>query len=128
VQALLRRSYPSRSLSGKMVFDDYVFEMEPSRLSLRGNAIAVTSKEFNLALLLFQNINRTISRSHIFGAVWGSSTDAPSRTLDIHITRVRKKLGLFPENGYDLYSIYNYGYRLIHMCYKKNIDILITVR
>ncbi len=74
--------------------------------------VATTAKEFHLALLLFRNIHRSLSRAHILEAVWGRNPDLPTRTLDAHISLVRGKLGLRPENGLRLSSVYSFGYRL----------------
>ena len=77
--------------------------------------IDMTQKEFHLALLLFRNIGRPLSRGHIREEVWGHDSDVPSRTMDTHVSRVRTKLGLRPEDGYLLAPVYSYGYRLEHL-------------
>jgi DNA-binding response OmpR family regulator len=112
VQALLRRAYPSQSTTEQIRFGDYVFEMHPVRLLREGVVINVTRKEFDLALLFFRNIGRPLSRAFINEAVWASDVDLPSRTMDTHVSRVRNKLKLRPENGYRLAPVYSYGYRL----------------
>jgi len=45
-------------------------------------------------------------------AVWASEVEIPSRTMDTHVSRVRSKLQLRPENGFRLAPVYSYGYRL----------------
>jgi DNA-binding response OmpR family regulator len=45
-------------------------------------------------------------------SVWGSRPDLNTRTVDTHISRVRNKLGLWPDNGWQLRAIYQHGYRL----------------
>ena len=72
----------------------------------------LTEKEFALVVFLFQNIGRLLSRGHLLEAIWGLSAAVPTRTLDTHISRVRKKLELQPTNGFRLVPAYNYGYRL----------------
>jgi two-component system, OmpR family, response regulator RegX3 len=61
---------------------------------------------------LFRNIGRLLSRGHLQETVWGRTGDLATRTVDTHVSQVRKKLDLRPESGYRVVPIYNYGYRL----------------
>jgi DNA-binding response OmpR family regulator len=115
VQALLRRAYPSQNGAEQLQFGQYVFETRPGRLLMDGSVIDVTHKEFYLALLFFRNIGRPLSRAYIHEAVWIRETAVPSRTMDTHVSRVRNKLQLRPENGFRLVPVYSYGYRLEKM-------------
>jgi DNA-binding response OmpR family regulator len=112
VQALLRRAYPTQNGAEQLQFGPYIFETRPGRLSMDGTVIEVTHKEFYLALLFFRNIGRPLSRAYIHEAVWIRETAVPSRTMDTHVSRVRNKLQLRPENGFRLVPVYSYGYRL----------------
>src|SRR5476649_2190011 len=112
VQALLRRAYPSQNGAEQLQFGQYVFETRPGRLLMDGAVLDVTHKEFFLALLFFRNIGRPLSRAYIHEAVWIRETVIPSRTMDTHVSRVRNKLQLKPENGFRLVPVYSYGYRL----------------
>jgi len=112
VQALLRRAYPAQNGAEQLQFGPYIFETRPGRLLMDGNVIEVTHKEFYLALLFFRNIGRPLSRAYIHEAVWIRETAVPSRTMDTHVSRVRNKLQLKPENGFRLVPVYSYGYRL----------------
>lgn len=111
-QALLRRAYPAQNSAEQIQFGPYVFETRPGRLLKDGDVLDVTHKEFHLALLFFRNIGRPLSRAYIHEAVWLRDTALPSRTMDTHVSRVRNKLQLKPENGYRLAPVYSYGYRL----------------
>jgi DNA-binding response OmpR family regulator len=112
VSALLRRAYPSQNGAEQLQFGPYVFETRPGRLLMDGEVIDVTHKEFYLALLFFRNIGRPLSRAYIHESVWVRETAVPSRTMDTHVSRVRNKLQLRPENGFRLVPVYSYGYRL----------------
>ena len=112
VQALLRRAYPALNGAEQLQFGPYTFETRPGRLMMDGALIEVTHKEFYLALLFFRNIGRPLSRAYIHEAVWIRETAVPSRTMDTHVSRVRNKLQLRPENGFRLVPVYSYGYRL----------------
>lgn len=74
--------------------------------------IELTRKEFDLALLLFRSAGRIVSRGLILESVWGLRPDISTRTIDTHMSRLRQKLALRPENGWRLKAIYQHGYRL----------------
>jgi DNA-binding response OmpR family regulator len=112
VQALLRRAYPTQNAVEQIQFGQYVFEVRTGRLTMKGNPVELTQKEFDLALLFFRNIGRPLSRAYILEAVWARDVEVPSRTMDTHVSRVRSKLQLRPEHGYRLAPVYSYGYRL----------------
>jgi DNA-binding response OmpR family regulator len=77
-----------------------------------GKPVDVTRKEFDLALLFLRNLGRPLSRTLIVETVWAGHPLQTSRTMDTHVSRVRNKLGLIPEQGYRLSPVYGYGYRL----------------
>ena len=111
VNALGRRAYPA-VLPGMETFGAYKFDTRAETVERSGELVALTAKEFALALLLFRNMHRALSRPYIFEALWGRNPDLPTRTLDAHISNVRTKLNLRPSNGFKLVPIYAYGYRL----------------
>jgi DNA-binding response OmpR family regulator len=115
VNALLRRAYPTQVANETLSFGVYEFDIRANRARLNGNTIELTQKEFDLALLLFKNLGRPLSRAYILEAVWSRDIEIPSRTMDTHISRVRSKLDLRPETGYRLAPVYSYGYRLEQM-------------
>ncbi len=67
---------------------------------------------FALALLLFQNTGRLMSRDHLRETVWGQNAEVLSRTLDTHVSRLRQVLQLRPGNAYSIAAVYGLGYRL----------------
>ena len=111
VDALSRRSAAALSRTTES-FGDYDFELASRTLRHDMRQISLTPKEFSLALLLFRNLNRALARSYIFETIWGMDPELSTRTLDIHVSKVRSKLGLRPANGYRLAPVYGYGYRL----------------
>lgn len=115
VQILLQRAFPNYHNQHSIRFAQYVFETLSNRLTHNGVTIELTQKEFELALLLFGNLSKPLSRAYIQDAIWSRSLDddeLPSRTLDTHISRVRNKLQLKPEHGFRLAPVYGYGYQL----------------
>jgi len=82
--------------------------------SLRRPALdaTLTRKESDLAMLLLQHMGRPLSRAFLRERIWDGESEVPTRTVDTHISRVRGKLGLLPEHGYRLATVYGYGYQL----------------
>ena len=114
VHALLRRAYPQQDLQ-RLSYPPYEIDVKSGQILKDGQAIELTHKEHELAVVLFRNIGRLLSRGHLREAVWGQSGDIATRTVDTHVSQVRKKLDLRPETGYRIVPIYNYGYRLEQM-------------
>ena len=113
VGAILRRRNPGHFSSTNCIdMPPYRFDMTSKAIFVGGTPVALTDKEFELALFLFRNLGRTLSRGHLLEAVWGSALLAVSRTVDTHVSRIRRKLGLRPETGFRLSAAYGNGYRL----------------
>jgi two-component system, OmpR family, response regulator RegX3 len=89
----------------------YEVDIASHRLSLDGAPVTLTQKEFDLSVYLFQNPGKLLSRDHLLNKIWGLNTDVDTRTVDTHISRLRKKLRLDGSKGWKLTPIYGYGYR-----------------
>ncbi|MEO8630407.1 MAG: response regulator transcription factor [Betaproteobacteria bacterium] len=87
------------------------FSVQERKVTLENADVVMSSKEFDLAAMLLSNIGRLLTRSKIFEAVFPNASKS-SRTLDTHIARLRDKLGLTEERGWNLSAIYGHGYRL----------------
>jgi len=111
VHALLRRAYP-REENQQLSYPPFEIDAKRGEIRRSGNKIELTPKEFDLAVVLFRNIGRLMSRGHLQESVWGRSGDLATRTVDTHVSQVRKKLDLRAESGYRVVPVYNYGYRL----------------
>lgn len=109
--ALLRRACP-QAMSDNLVFGPYRFDPEKRSLWLRDQPVELKNREYELALFMFRNAGRLLSRAHLREVVWGETSEAPSRSLDTHMSRLRTKLELTPANGYVVGAIYGMGYRL----------------
>lgn len=90
------------------------FEVDVPRhtLSMDGAPVTLTQKEFDLAVYLFQSPAKLLSRDHLLNKVWGMNADVDTRTVDTHVSRLRKKLSLDGTRGWKLSPVYGYGYRL----------------
>lgn len=111
LHALLRRAYPQQT-GETLVVGDYTFDQGAKTLTMRGVPVDLKHREYELAYLLFSRLGELLSRKYLQESVWGGQADVVSRTLDTHVSRLRVKLDLRPENGYRLSSVYSLGYRL----------------
>lgn len=111
IEALARRSSVTLSRTTE-TYGPYDFELTTKTLRKKGAVLRLTPKEFCLALLLFRNLNRAVSRTHIFETIWGIDPDLSTRTLDIHVSKIRSKLALKELGSFRLTPVYGYGYRL----------------
>ena len=93
-------------------FGKYVLDRKAKTIEFDGEAIAVTAKEFDLADLMFQNVDKPLSRAYLFARVWGSDVELETRTIDVHISRLRSKLKLEPGNGFVVRTVFGFGYRM----------------
>ena len=112
ITAVARRARPADSGSSVTDYGEYRVDSERRSITRNGKEIELTQKDFDLAVFLFQNLGRLLSRGHIFEAVWGQSTEINTRTIDTHVSRLRSRLGFAPENGWRLGAVYQHGYRL----------------
>ncbi|WP_024539189.1 response regulator transcription factor [Comamonas badia] len=111
VTALLRRAWPAPA-EETLDFGRYRFLAAQRALEMDGVRLELTGREYDLALLLFSNLGRLLSRDHLREAVWGHSAEVVSRTLDTHISRLRQLLDLHPASGLVITAVYGIGYRL----------------
>lgn len=105
IQVVLRRYHKDAT---KLVFGDIVLNTENRTVCRNGQEIVLTPKEFTLLELLVRNKNMTLFRDKIYELVWENDSYGDTRTLDLHVQRLRKKLGLTEK----LKTIYKVGYRL----------------
>ena len=111
--AILRRSGVGRAHDTMLNAEPYNFNTTRKTALLGTTNIQLTNREFELAVFMFRNPGKLLSRNHILEAIWGiDNTDVSTRTVDTHVSRLRKKLELGPENGWELTSVYQHGYRL----------------
>lgn len=111
VQALGRRGMAGSASLEVFIVGPYRIDMQHRQIARDGIMVTLTDKEFDLACFLFRNRDRLLSRAHLLDAVWGINTEISTRTLDTHISSIRKKLDIRPEQGFQIKTVYRHGYR-----------------
>lgn len=115
IEALIRRkalagtqAAPSERVSAGNI------ALDPAARSalVDGVPVALTGKEFDLALLLLRNLGALFNRQTLLEKVWAVDAEIDTRTVDTHVSRLRRKLGLEPAKGWLLTTVYGHGYRL----------------
>ncbi|MET3373661.1 DNA-binding response OmpR family regulator [Variovorax boronicumulans] len=105
---------PSGVSHGDFRSGAYTFQRLGRIVSFKGKQVKLPPIEFDLALRLFQNPGVVHSRNMLFEAVWtrGRADDSGTRSLDVHIARLRKNLEINRSTGCEIQSVRNIGYRL----------------
>jgi two-component system response regulator RegX3 len=110
LQSAARRASPGGLPVMRM--GSYEIDVPKHTVLMVGTAVTLTQKEFDLAVYLFQNPAKLMSRDHLLDRIWGISSEVDSRTVDTHVSRIRKKLKLDGSLGWKMVPVYGYGYRL----------------
>ncbi len=107
----LKRRAETFSESSVVSAPPYEFDPASASVRLQGELLDLTDRQFQLALVLFRNPGRLLSRQYLLEAVWGLNAQVQTRTLDIHVSQLRTAL-LLSDNGWRINSVYAHGYRL----------------
>ena len=91
---------------------DYEINQDMRTIAVQGRPVELTQKEFELACYMFQHPAKLLSRVHLLEKLWGLNADVDTRTVDTHVSRIRRKLGIAPERGWQIVPVYGYGYRM----------------
>lgn len=121
VSALGRRSGYATPRPAPTCPDTFTLHTEEHYISVAGNAVDLTEREYRLAALFFSKIGELITRAHLLELVWGIKGDVSTRTVDTHVSRLRRKLELDGRHGLRLRSVYQSGYRM-ETCQTTNVE------
>lgn len=76
-----------------IIIDELVLNMDKYQLTINGNPVELTYKEFELLKILIQNQNKVFTRNNLLSVIWSYNFYGGSRTVDVHIRRLRSKIG-----------------------------------
>lgn len=105
IETVLRRCSKGRN---RLTYEDIVLDIDKHTVTKKGRAVNLTPKEFEVLAFFMQNIDIAITRERLLACVWGYEFTGESRTVDIHVQQMRRKMGL--QNK--LITIPKLGYRL----------------
>lgn len=104
-EAVLRRA---RTGNGALVYGDVALDPATHRVTRAGRPVSLAPREFDLLLALMRRPGVTLYREDLYEMVWGEAVLPDSRTLDLHINRLRSKLGWQKQ----IRTVYKFGYKL----------------
>ena len=105
VEVVLRRFHKTESV---LTAGDVTVDLEARKVTRAGRPVVLTNKEYGLLVLFIQNKNVALFKETLYEKVWGDEYFADSRTLELHVQRLRRKMG-WEKN---LVAVYKVGYRL----------------
>lgn len=105
IEAVLRRANKSRNT---FTYEDIKVDVDRHRVTKRGEEVSLTPREFDVLVFFLQHVDIALTRERLLSAVWDYSFEGESRTVDIHVQQVRRKLGLKGK----LVTIPKLGWRL----------------
>lgn len=109
VKAVLRRTATreTEQRQERLVHQSLVIDITKKKVSIDDKEVSLTKKEFEILLLLVQNKGRVFSREDILARIWSDEVYVLDRTIDVNITRLRKKIGVYGKN---IVTRLGYGY------------------
>ena len=109
VKAVLRRTVTTETerVPERLTYQSLVIDITKKKVSIDDEEVPLTKKEFEILLLLVQNKGRVFSREDILARIWSDEVYVLDRTIDVNITRLRKKIGVY---GKCIVTRLGYGY------------------
>ena len=114
IKAVLRRTatIETEQVPERIIHESLVLDITKKKVSIEDKEISLTKKEFEILFLLLQNKGRVFSREDILGKIWSDEVYVLDRTIDVNITRLRKKIGIYGKKivtrlEYDIVSKLN---------------------
>ncbi|TFE27889.1 response regulator transcription factor [Cohnella luojiensis] len=111
VKALLRRLEKKEPETESLELGPLTVHLQLRTVFVEGNSVELTPKEFDLLVLLLSHPERVYTRDELLDAVWGMEYAAGTRTVDIHMQRLRKKLGYSGQRM--LLTVFGVGYKAV---------------
>jgi two-component system, OmpR family, alkaline phosphatase synthesis response regulator PhoP len=109
VKALLRRLERAQEGPARLTYDDLAMDLARHEVISEGKEISLTAKEFGLLEHLLRNPGRVLTRDALLNAVWGYDYYGTTRTVDVHVRRLKQKMPVLNEA---IVSIKSLGYKL----------------
>lgn len=110
IRALLRRAHRAGGVENRLVYGALSVDLDRHVVKVDGHEVRLTAKEFLLLQYLMQHRGRVLSRDLLLSDVWGYSYTGGTRTVDVHVRRLREKVPLLAEA---VVTVKQFGYKLV---------------
>ena len=118
IRAVLRRGQDSASEAPQEEFDEQILEggrvrmdVERHTVTVDGEAVSMPLKEFDLLEYLLRNAGRVLTRGQLIDRIWGADYVGDTKTLDVHVKRLRSKIEAEPSRPQHLVTVRGLGYK-----------------
>jgi DNA-binding response OmpR family regulator len=112
IRAVLRRTRDRGASIGTVVLGPLEIDLRARRVMLEGEDVGLTRKEFDLLALLARNAGRVVGRDEIMARVWDENWFGSTKTLDVHMSALRRKLGDDTDTPRFIHTLRGVGFRL----------------
>ncbi|HPY84698.1 response regulator transcription factor [Ruminococcus sp. XPD3002] len=109
IKGIFKRRYQRSMLSASGV----TLNLANRTAEIDGKPVELAAKEFDLLALLIENQGKALKKEYLFSTIWGSDSDSELQTLNVHINRLRQKLGDDPKNASRLLTVWGVGYKFV---------------
>jgi DNA-binding response OmpR family regulator len=110
IRAILRRAEPQSSEDAVLSAGEIVLRRDSHDVTVDGEAVQLTAKEFDLLTCFLEHQGIVLSRERLLDIVWGMSYPGGTRTVDMHVAQLRRKLG----DAEAIHTVRGAGYKLVH--------------
>lgn len=111
IRAVLRRGQDAELLPEVIEVNDVRMDVERHEVTVRGENVRLALKEFELLELLLRNAGRVMTRDQLIDRIWGPDYVGDTKTLDVHVKRLRSKIEADPSHPVQLVTVRGLGYK-----------------
>lgn len=111
ISALMRRNYELKQHNEIIQSGEITIDEEAKQVFLKGKAIQMTVKEYELLALLAKNPGKTLNKEYLFNQIWGFDSFSENQTLTVHIKMLRDKIEEEPKKPLRIKTVWGVGYK-----------------
>lgn len=107
INGIFKRRYSKDDI----ICDDILVDKIGRKVSVHGNEVSMTNKEFDLLLYMIENKGKILNKKELFSRIWGNYSESELQTLTVHIKWLREKIEEDPKNPKHIITVWGIGYK-----------------